>query len=287
MSIVITLQPAFQAVREGDVFTFVAAATGATGVQWYANGATIAGAQSTSYSATSVGPTGNGVVYSAVFSNGVDMDVSTSQVPLWVVPEYEKATGLYGTGDYGGQPYKSEYVADKLHYYVLKKLWPIKSLDGDTVYEAEAEIDGSNLDAAYLQGQALLDEVFPDSSTVLIDDWERVLGLDNKTLSPSARQTAAKAQMAARGGLSRAYFIALAEGMGYSGAQILEGSSLQFVIDSSSPPATQLPAAVFSPAVTWTWYLRIPGATGTGGDALRKCDELRPAHTVVELGVPL
>lgn len=288
MSIVITLQPTFQVARTGTYYEFSASATGATGVSWNINGVT-ASVGSSVFSATApLTFTGNGDLYQAVFTNGVDLPVGTAQVPLWVVPDYEPATGMYGQGDYGGQPYKSESLGDRRHYYVLKKLWPLKQLDGDTNFEADMTIDGQNLDNAYDSGQALLREVFPDTSELLIADWERILGLSNASLSLPDRQAAAKSQMAARGGLSRAYYIQQAASMGFSGCQIIEGSSLQFIVHSATGSATHLPAPVFSPAVTWTWYLRVPGATGTGSGALlNKMTELRPPWTTVELGVPL
>ena len=287
--ILISQQPVFQVAIEGTTgVQFTASAIGASGVQWYRNGTGIAGGTGAIYTLPLLDVTGfNGSLYKATFTNGVDSPVTTAEVPLWVVARFIPTDGTYGSGNYGGGLYKFEANTDKRHYYALKKIWPLKVLDGDPVYEADTTIEGSYLDQAYDQGGALLREVFPDTAEQCMGDWERVYGLSAVGDLPT-RQEAAKAQAQARGGLSRAYFIGIASAMGYSGCQILEGATLQFIVSSTSPPATQLPAAVFSPDYAYRWYMRVPGATGLGaGDLLPKLQDLAPAWTNVSLGVPL
>ena len=178
--------------------------------------------------------------------------------------------------------------SDERHYYALKKIWPLKALDGDPVYEADTHIEGKYLDQAYDQGTALASELFPDTSTACLADWDRVCAV-TPTGSVATQQAACASQMCARGGLSREYFIGIARAMGYSGCQILEGETLQFVVASESPPATQLPAKLFDPDEAYRWWMRIPAAQApTGAPALlAKLQDLAPAWTLPGIGAPL
>ena len=180
------------------------------------------------------------------------------------------------------------FPPDERHYYALKKIWPLKALDGDPVYEADTHIEGKYLDQAYDQGTALASELFPDTSTACLADWDRVCAV-TPTGSVATQQAACASQMRARGGLSREYFIGIARAMGYSGCQILEGETLQFVVASESPPATQLPAKLFDPDEAYRWWMRIPAAQApTGAPALlAKLQDLAPAWTLPGIGAPL
>lgn len=68
----------------------------------------------------------------------------------------------------------------------------------------------------------------PRYTIELLPDWERVAGLPDKcfpaALSISERQQALVAKLTMRGGQSRAYFLSLAERLGYQGVTITEFS---------------------------------------------------------------
>ena len=130
--ILISQQPVFQVAIEGTTgVQFTASAIGASGVQWYRNGTGIAGGTGAIYTLPLLDVTGfNGSLYKATFTNGVDSPVTTAEVPLWVVARFIPTDGTYGSGNYGGGLYKFEANTDKRHYYALKKIWPLKVLDG-------------------------------------------------------------------------------------------------------------------------------------------------------------
>jgi uncharacterized protein YmfQ (DUF2313 family) len=128
----------------------------------------------------------------------------------------------------------------------------------------------------------LLDEWDPRTALETLEDWERVLGLAPASdATVSARQVAAAAACAARGGSTPAYFVALAAGLGY-------------VATLDEPPVT----------ATHTWRLNVDLAASSAtvaetearagsarsGDRIsdRAVAELeaainraKPAHTVV------
>ena len=280
MAIVVTQQPVFQVALVGDTATFVAAATGATGVYWVKDGATISGTNSSTYTTPALAVTGyNGSEYNAVYTNGVNTPVATTAVPLWVVAPYIAEGNGYGSGNYGVQRYKYEgRSTDQEHYNALRKTFPVKALLEDTVFDSVLQLDGHHLDDAYDLGKALLREVHPDTAEQLIAGWERIHELP-ATGTLAVRQARAKAARAATGGLSRAYFIALAAAMGYT-VTITEGSSLIFIVHSTKPPATALPAALFTPDVAWTWYVAVASVT-EAPDLERLFEELKPAWTEV------
>jgi uncharacterized protein YmfQ (DUF2313 family) len=71
-----------------------------------------------------------------------------------------------------------------------------------------------------LRVENLLDEINPRTTYELLSDWERVLGLPDPCVpagqTTAERRSAVAAKIAATGGQSRAYFIALAAALGYT-----------------------------------------------------------------------
>lgn len=79
----------------------------------------------------------------------------------------------------------------------------------------QATIDGNALDAAADHAAAAENAVTPEYAGELIDNWERVLGIDNSDKPESYRISAVIAKINATGGLSIPYFLSLAKGAGY------------------------------------------------------------------------
>jgi len=95
----------------------------------------------------------------------------------------------------------------------LRLLMPIE-LGGD--HDADLDLDAKHLDTAQANADTLLREMFPDTAVWLLTDWERVLGLTPGTSDPlQLRRNQVVRKIRARGGLSRAYFISLAQSLGY------------------------------------------------------------------------
>jgi uncharacterized protein YmfQ (DUF2313 family) len=200
----------------------------------------------------------------------------------------------YGTGSYAQSVYKvydpSQIDLDKLHYYALKKLNPLPQLEG--VLDDDLTIEGDVLDQCYYAGggqrpsypalvAGLLAELFPSMSYYLIQQW---MADYNITMSGSMadQRAAVNAAMRLKGGLSRAYFIGLASALGYS-ITITEGSTLIFKVGFSSPPATKIPAPLFSPFEQWTWIVSYTPINAVRDQQLFLLFErLRPAWTLIQ-----
>jgi uncharacterized protein YmfQ (DUF2313 family) len=146
-----------------------------------------------------------------------------------------------------------------------------------------------------LRCDQLLDEADPRTTLELLPDWERVAWLPDPCVmidqSVDQRRAALLSKLTATGGQSRAYFIALAESMGYAGATIDE----------------YLPAncngncndALYSEDDKYAWTLNLPLSTGgvfvancngncndalqSWGDEALECriNKYKPAHTSV------
>jgi uncharacterized protein YmfQ (DUF2313 family) len=100
------------------------------------------------------------------------------------------------------------------HKATLKLLFPLE-LGG--IFDDDITLEGATLDDAQTSAAQLLYEMFPQSCTDSITDWERVYGLtpnDGDTLQ--TRQLRVIAKMRELGELSLPYFASLATSMGYT-----------------------------------------------------------------------
>jgi uncharacterized protein YmfQ (DUF2313 family) len=99
------------------------------------------------------------------------------------------------------------------HKDVLKQLFPLE-LGG--VFDQDLEIEGMHLDEALARADKLMQEIFPDKADELIPDHERVLAITSGSDDPlQLRRERIVTKMKKRGGLSIAYFKALAQEWGY------------------------------------------------------------------------
>lgn len=100
------------------------------------------------------------------------------------------------------------------HKDVLKLLFPIE-LGG--VFDADIALEGKQLNDAQANAELVLREMFPQTCSATITDWERVCGVtpqEDDTLQ--TRQLRVIAKLKEHGELSLTYFTSLAAAMGYT-----------------------------------------------------------------------
>lgn len=94
------------------------------------------------------------------------------------------------------------------HADILKLLFPLE-LKG--VFDADIAIEGAHLDAAAASAGELLKEIYPNSTSRCIADWERVCGITPlSSATIAARRDAIIQKLRAKGGQSRQFYIDLA-----------------------------------------------------------------------------
>jgi len=106
------------------------------------------------------------------------------------------------------------------HAEYLKLLLPAVAYDpSGALLSAELEAEGRQLDAVQTSAAALLREIDPSTTVLLLADWERVYGLPDEGLMTATtveeRQARLVTKVMETGGLSKAYFQALLEQAGY------------------------------------------------------------------------
>lgn len=152
-----------------------------------------------------------------------------------------------------------------------------------------ARIDG--------RSDVMLQEVDPRQSTELLPDWERVTGLpDDCVLAVGilqARRDAVAARLSQLGGQSRAYFISLAQQVGFN-VTISEFFPFQVGRSVSGDSLTNgdwiYAWRVNAPSETIRFFTVSGGVVGdplaAWGNTLLECtiNRVKPAHTIVQYG---
>lgn len=187
------------------------------------------------------------------------------------------------------------------HVDVLKQLLPPVSYDRNAPnLSVELAAVGAQLDDAQASSDTLLNEMFPDTCTLTLLDWERVYGLPDPCVtieqSIDQRRAALVSKYGAVGGQSRAYFIVVANAMGYPDATIEEFTPLTCNDDCNG--------VLNSEDDRFAWQLNLPAETGgvfvatcnsdcnsplqSWGDEAIECriNKLKPAHTSVIFAYP-
>lgn len=119
-------------------------------------------------------------------------------------------------------------------------------------------LDGQAQELARIDARAeqLADEADPRTAQELLPDWERVLALPDACtpagLNRTDRQLAITQRLTAQGGLSRAYYIGVAEELGEPAVTITEFSPAHCNSNCN--------AAIYSEADRFTWRVDIPHA---------------------------
>jgi len=147
---------------------------------------------------------------------------------------------------------------------------------------------------ADLRAAQLIDEAFPDTTTELLPDWERVAGLPDAcgeiagTIQERRRDLLAK--LTARGGQSRQYFIDLAAQLGFT-ITISEFRPFRVGMNAVGEPLYGADWwfvwQVNASETTYTYFRTGASSIGeplrTWGNHRLECvvDQLKPAHTIV------
>ena len=175
------------------------------------------------------------------------------------------------------------------HSDVLKQLFPIE-LGG--VFDDDAAIEGKYLDEVQTSAETLLREMHPDQAYETITDWEREYGLTPEADAPlQSRRDAIVKKRRELGGLSRAYFIALAASIGW-----------EITIEEPQPfmaGVSRCGDRVYAQGVVWIWivttqsrpYYSFRAGVSCAGERLgwnpgdsaleTLLNELKPAHTFI------
>lgn len=176
------------------------------------------------------------------------------------------------------------------HKDTLKLLTPIEL--GDE-HASDLELEGQHLDQARDRATVLLANIFADTTYELLTDWERTLGLvPADDASITSRIAACVAKLRELGGLSKPYFIALADIMGYE-IEIYEPWPFMAGIAGAGD-------RVYVSEIIWCWRVDVQDAEipiytfhagiSAAGDPLMAFDTLgieevfealKPAHTFV------
>ena len=182
-----------------------------------------------------------------------------------------------------------------LHKNVLQLLMPISLGDAS---DKSIAIKGDHLDAAQARAGDLFIEMFPDATEEMISSWERVYGLtpeEGATLQ--SRRDKVVAKINERGGLSKAYYIALAAGYGYT-IEILNYQPPRAGMARAGVSRAYAEEIVYCWVVTLTdqhLYYSRAGIVRAGERVLWKDVEtaiesiiisLKPAHTTVTFEYP-
>ncbi len=145
----------------------------------------------------------------------------------------------------------------------------------------------------------LLDEADPRLTLEMLPAWERNAGLPDACTGPAVglaeRRARLAAQITARGGQSRAFFIALAASLGFPGCTITEYAAFTVgsgcsdplhTADVGWPHAWRFNVPVKAGAVSYTAASGCDEALRGWGSAVLECVIRRaaPAHTAVLFG---
>jgi uncharacterized protein YmfQ (DUF2313 family) len=145
------------------------------------------------------------------------------------------------------------------HFEVLKKLFPVRDMTGEL--DNDLTIEGKYMDQVDSTASQLALEFYPNTSTLLLSDWERVY--DTTAVGDSSRQDAVETAMRVvvnkDGRLNPSYYVGLAAGLGYD-STVIESPDM-FIVANTSPPATVLPGILYEITELYTWYLDSTGST--------------------------
>lgn len=172
---------------------------------------------------------------------------------------------------------------------ILKSLVPVE-IGGD--FDKETEAIAAALERTDAVVNGLLDEIFPDTANLALEDWERVYGIvPEANEATTSRRNRVIGMIRARGGLSRQYFIGLAAALGFT-ITITEYEIFRAGISRAGDP-------VYDEEYAFRWLVTIfglpehlfragisragdPVSYYTPGAVLENLfDELKPAHTIV------
>ena len=167
------------------------------------------------------------------------------------------------------------------HFEVLKILFPVKDMTGEL--DNDLAIEGKYLDQVDSTASQLALEFFPNTSTLLLSDWERTYDTTGTSIGDRQNAVEAAVRVAVNkdGRLNPDYYVSLAGGLNYD-STIHEGPNM-FLVAATTPPATVLPGILYNTEVLWIWTIDSTGSI-TPNDRTGLMDlikERAPAFTQV------
>jgi len=177
------------------------------------------------------------------------------------------------------------------HDSVLRSLKPVILGAQDS---ALLGVDATYLDAAQSAASDALDDSFVSSATSL-SRWEALYGLSSAG-ADSVRRSRIMAAMAARGGLSKQFFLDLASSLGYSITIARGATAFRAGINVADDPVYSLNVSGIPtppdwdqvqgdyPADLWMWTVTIVSLGANPDNALLKerFESLKPAYSTIE-----
>lgn len=181
------------------------------------------------------------------------------------------------------------------NYKTLRYLNPVKL---GSIADRDMDTEAKALDRVQADAFRLFVNMFPDACYELISDWERVYGLTPDIgSSTGVRVAALLAKIRGRGGLSRPFFINLAQTLGFS-IEIEEPTGFMAGLSGAGD-------VLFGEDFSFVWYVNVLNAqiptylfyAGSNGAGDRLCDfgavelesvfvDLKPADTLVFFEYP-
>lgn len=156
----------------------------------------------------------------------------------------------------------------------------------------QADVDASVFESVSESVRQVSDTIDPEQAGALLENWERVLGLDGGGKLYQQRLAAVLAKINAIGGLSIAYFVQLAEAAGY-----------RITIEEPQPfraGENRAGDRIAPEDIIWTWRVHVTGSSqqiwlfragrSRSGERLSEYsdsviesifEDLKPAHTWV------
>jgi uncharacterized protein YmfQ (DUF2313 family) len=171
-------------------------------------------------------------------------------------PAYNVMSTGFGYGSWGGPDNPWGGVYPPLHYYALKKIFPIPDMQG--TLNDDLTIEGRHLDNVYYQVDNLLDSMYPDTADAGLTDFERIFALNGMGTIAQRQASVVAAEQALinkNGKMNPAFFIQLGKDLGYTDITIHEGLSDMFIVANWQPPATEMPHALYPLTHIWTWTI--------------------------------
>lgn len=170
------------------------------------------------------------------------------------------------------------------------KVWP---RDFDTIIAKTMEGLAPTYARQVARDNNLLIDAFPATTSELLAEWERSLGLPDPCAGPGATEAQRRAQVLARfaetGGQNAAYFIALAAQLGYP-VTITEFAASHFGMNFGDPfggddwqYVWQINAALYGQQFFQFGQNNFGDPFSTFGDAVLECElnRVKPAHTIL------
>lgn len=117
----------------------------------------------------------------------------------------------------------ADYTQQQMHLLPIGPAWP---QEGSNTSVRLFEPTGNALQALHQRAEQLIEEADARTTSELLDDWERVVGLPDPCLDPpgstAERRRRVVQRLTYQGGQSVAFFLGFLEALGYPGVTVTE-----------------------------------------------------------------